>query len=158
MIRNLTKIENHTALFELIGKTKSSVICTADGLAINDKIDIAREAYNDIDKAVFAEKLNQIGKARDGFLQEKVMKEFGKDISPDNIENFQTELINIKNLPGEQQEQAIRNLVRNFGGPTQEQFDNSWRTVEEACEEKFNQNVQKITENLKEGSTRDAVR
>ncbi|CAF1330200.1 unnamed protein product [Adineta steineri] len=63
MIRNLNKIENHTEFFELIGKTKSSVICTADGLAINDKIDIAREAYNDIGKAMFTEKLNQIGKA-----------------------------------------------------------------------------------------------
>ncbi|CAF4106818.1 unnamed protein product, partial [Adineta steineri] len=161
MIRNLNKIENHTEFFELIGKTKSSVICTADGLAINDKIDIAREAYNDIGKAVFTEKLNQIGKARDGFLHEKVIEEFGKNISPDKKKEFEAKLKNIENLPREKQKELIRKLVSDFGtagGPMQEQFNDSWKTVKKACEEKFNQNVQKLTENLKKGSTGDAVR
>ncbi|UJR11289.1 hypothetical protein I4U23_015470 [Adineta vaga] len=165
MIRNLNKIENRTEFFELIGKTKSSVVCTADGLAINDKIDIAPEAYNDIGKAVFTEKLNLIGKARDGFVHKKVMEEFDKFIPAENKEQFEAKLKDIENLPKEKQEEAIRNLVGKLGiagGPTQEQFNNSWKTVKTACEEKFNQNVEKMIGNLKEGSTgeenRDATK
>ncbi|CAF1263281.1 unnamed protein product [Didymodactylos carnosus] len=161
MIRNLNKIENRTEFFELIGKTISSVTCTADGLAINDKIDIAPEAYNDIGKAVFTEKLNQIGKARDGFLHDKVMKEFDKYISRDTREEFEAELKKIENLPREKQEEAVKKLVSRFGtagGPTQEQFNDSWKTVKTACEEKFNENVKNMIGNLKKGSTGDAAR
>jgi Skp family chaperone for outer membrane proteins len=161
MIRNLNKIENRTEFFELIGKTKSSVTCTADGLAINNMIDIAPEAYNDIGKAVFTEKLNLIGKARDGFLHEKVMEEFDKYISPEKREEFEAKLKSIENLPREKQEEAMKKLVKDFattGSPTQKQLNDSWKTVETACEQKFNKNVEDMIGNLKEGSTGDAAR
>ena len=50
-IRNLNKIENPTEFFELIGKTSSSVLCTADGLLINNNIVISPlriQAFTDV--------------------------------------------------------------------------------------------------------------
>ena len=45
MIRNLIQIENPTNFFELIKKTRTTVGFTADGLVINDKIDISPHQY-----------------------------------------------------------------------------------------------------------------
>jgi hypothetical protein len=64
-IRSVNKIENHSEFFELVYQTKSNVVCTADGLVINNNIEISPLAYNEIGKQIFKDRLNSIKIAND---------------------------------------------------------------------------------------------
>ncbi|CAF4827542.1 unnamed protein product, partial [Rotaria magnacalcarata] len=65
-------------------------------------IDISPLSYNDIGKAVFIEKFNQISKSESAALHSSFMDEFDQYIPDENKENFESRLENIKTLPVEQ--------------------------------------------------------
>ncbi|CAM4827068.1 unnamed protein product [Rotaria magnacalcarata] len=156
MIRNLNKIENPTEFFELIRKTRSTVTCTADGLTVNNMIDISPLSYNDIGKAVFIEKFNQISKSESAALHSSFMDEFDQYIPDENKENFESRLENIKTLPVEQQRETMRNLVNELtagGGPPQEAFDASWNRAQTAYRDNLDQQVNEMIGHLQQGST-----
>ncbi|CAF4374644.1 unnamed protein product, partial [Adineta steineri] len=62
-----------------------------------------------------------IGEARDGFLHEKVMEEFGKDISPDKREEFEAKLKNIENLPREKQKELAKKQLHGIITPEEQE-------------------------------------
>ena len=139
-IRNVNQIENPTEFFELIGKTKSSVKCTADGLNINDKIDISPLAYNEIGSASFNEKINEI--ANYSNIPEKVGEELEIEIPEEKRTEYKNRLDAIKNngdLTPEQKKAATKNLVNEMAGKDlTDRFDKTWNT----CQKKLDDTIE----------------
>ena len=156
MIRNLNKIENPSEFFELIKKTGSDVTCTADGIVVNNAIDIASEAYNEIGKVVFQDRLEQITRYRKSALHEILMQEFDQYIPPDEVKDFEKRLKDIESYSPDVRENEMRKLVEEFNGNasvTGEAFDVSWNKDERAFRTDMDKQINKMINNLQQGST-----
>ena len=155
-IRNLNKIENPSEFFELINKTGSDVTCTADGIVVNNAIDIASEAYNEIGKVVFQDRLTQITRYQKSALHESLRQEFGQYIPSERKEDFETRLKDIESYSSNERRTEMRNLVEEFNGNasvTGEAFDTSWNKVEGALQSNIDKQITKMINNLQQGST-----
>ena len=142
-IRNVNKIENPTEFFELIGKTSSTIRCTADGIAINDKIDISPESYNSIGKSVFDQKLNQLIKCTD--MANSVGEDFLPDVPEDRRDEFKRRLEEASKLPQDQQKSETKKIIDEFSTGSQEETRNKRQQQEfnKARDDKFNKNWKK---------------
>lgn len=150
-IRNLNKIENPTEFFELIGKTSSSVVCTADGLSINNNIVISPLAYNEICRAVFNDKLNQLLKFND--LPKRVGAEFMNEIPPEKQEEFKKGLEKIKDLPKNEQKEATKTLINQHSGQNKtESFDSSWDNARNTLNETNKKSINCLIDELGTGA------
>lgn len=156
LIRNLKKLHNPTEFFELIKKTGSTVVCTADGMAINNQIDILPEAYNDIGKAVYQDRMGQFKEYEKSMFQKRMMEKFAKNVPTDKVKEFEEKLAKIKNLPASERKEATRKLVQNYAtnanaqGPT---FDNSWKDAMGSVQTDVNGEFDKMLKQFKQGTS-----
>lgn len=160
LIRNLNRIEDRTEFFELIRSTDSKVTCTPDGLSINDKITIAPEAYSQIGKSVFNDKIQQISEYQKSDFTKQLTKQFNSSVPADRREEFQNRLKEVQNLPEDQQRAEVRRIVNELrgNGPAlgDQQFENSWNTAATKCQQDVNTEITNLVNNLKEGTGENA--
>ncbi len=158
LIRNVNKIENPTEFFELISKTSSTVICTADGLVVNHNIELSPLAYNEIGKQMFNDRLNQISNAD---LANNVGVDFSEEIPVDKREKFRTELDEIKKLPYAKRKAATQELINEFSGgddtkikDLNQKFNEKWDKAQKELNGSLNKLItdfsQDVTDEAKE--------
>ena len=155
MIRNLNRIKDPTEFFELIKKTGSTVGFKADGLTVNDKIDIPPEAYSEIGNAVFADKMNQITKHGAGALHEKLVEQFSRLVPEDQREAFQKGLEDVEKLPADQRKAAMKHHVNKFcngANPSETAFDDAWKAADDAFKSDVKKQIDKAVNGLSQGS------
>jgi hypothetical protein len=148
-IRNVTKINNPSEFFELIGKTGSTVKCTSDGMAINHNIDISPLAYNEIGSSVFYDKFNELKKISD--LHKRVGENFASNVPAERQEEFKNALNELNDLPQEQRREATANLLREYApnNPiSEEDFNKAWTQAETDVSKGLN----KVINDLAQGS------
>lgn len=155
MIRNLIQIEDPTEFFELIKKTGSTVRFTADGLNVNDKIDISPRAYNDIGKTVLLDKLNQIKIYANGALHDGLTEEFSKYVPEERREQFEQGLKRIEKLPANERKAALQRHINEYTNennrPSQDQFDKAWEKVDKKVNDNIKHQILKETKGLQQG-------
>jgi hypothetical protein len=108
-IRNVQKIDDPSEFFELIHKTGSTVICTADGIAVNGNIDMSPLNYNEMFKSAFNIQMDTLAKTN---IVDDVAKDFIKDVPESKQAMFEESLKEIAKLPYEKQAEATINLLK----------------------------------------------
>lgn len=157
LIRNLNQIEDRTEFFELIQKTNSTVKCTADGLTINDKIDqLSPQAYNEIGRAAFQGKVNQLENSKESITEKNISKQFRQSVPAAQREEFDRRLQEMENLPLDQRKQATRQLLAEINGAgnlNNEAFERKWAQVEAGYNGDIDKQVKKALTELRAGGT-----
>lgn len=153
MIRNLNRIKDPTEFFELIKKTKSDVRFTADGLAVNDKIDISPAAYNDIGDAVFIDKTNQNKKYANGIFAREIKTQFDPHVLVERREAFHKGLDDIAMLPAHERETALKNFLKlHLDGDLPDQtFNDAWEEADTAFKNDVKKQIDNAVEGLQQG-------
>ena len=149
MIRSLNKIENRTEFFELINKNR--ITCTPDGLNVDNNIDIAPEAYNQIGTSVVKDRLVQIERYKEAAFEKSMAKELSEGIPTERRDAFNERMKTVMELPSEERKEAMRQVIREFRGEQAvqgDQFDRKWTRVEENAQADVRKQVNKMVNNM----------
>jgi hypothetical protein len=121
-------------------------------MAINSKLDISPEAYNQIGKNAFDSRINQIMNTSSN-VSTQVGEGYIENVPEGQRENFRTRLEEIKNLPVDQQKDATRQLLRDFRVEAQD-FETNW----DKARANLNKEFDKMFEDIGRAGTRPEQR
>jgi hypothetical protein len=146
-ICNVIQIKDPIEFFELIVETNSTIKCTADGLTINNNIDISPLAYNMIGVAAFENSINQLKLI---CMPNIVHKSFGAYVPKDRQKEFLERLKQAKQLPVANQKEEVKKIIKEFSTDDldEKKFDKLW----EKAEVQRNRKIEKVFKDFSEGN------
>ena len=100
-------------------------------------------------------KLNELGQAREKFMENNIMKEFKDEVPAQKMNEFKQGWENIKSLPADQQKDATKQLIVDLKTANKlddQRFNAAWSEVEKGCKTDAQHLLNKAFNPLLEGS------